>query len=115
MALDDRPQPPVETAAQRHARDLTQRRGDWQLDGSGNLVYVAPGTLGGRNNREFDRRGGDHYYTYDVNGNPVDNYDANGRNDRLYVDRKTGNSAITGGQHDQLDALDVDDYIGPDV
>lgn len=114
MALDNRPQPPVETAAQRHARDLTQRRGDWQLNGSGDLVYVAPEALGGRNNREINRRGGDHYYTY-VDGTPVDNYDADGRNARLYVDRKTGNSAITGGPHDLLAELDHSDYIGPDV
>lgn len=115
MTLDNRPQPPAETAAARHARDLTQRNGDWQLNASGDLVYVAPAALGGRNNREFNRRGGDHYYTYDANGVAVDNYDANGRNDRLYVNRLNGNSAITGGQHALLNELDHDDYIGPDA
>lgn len=115
MALDSRPQPPTESAAQRKARDINQRRGDWQLNASGNLVYVAPNSTGGRTDREILRRGGDVYYTNDANGNPVRNVDANGRNDRIYVDRKTGNSAVTGGQHDLLDELDHSDYIGPDA
>jgi hypothetical protein len=106
MALDNRPQPPTETAAQRHARDFEQRNGDWQLNNAGDLVYVGPNTTGGRNDREVLRRGGDVYYTYDVNGNPVPNYDVNGRNEREYVNYETGDSAHTGaGKSDRFDAL----------
>ena len=106
MTLENRPQPPTETASQRYARDYSQRNGDWQNNADGDLVYVAPNSLGGRNDREILRRGGDVYYTYDVNGNPVPNYDVNGRNERIYVDYETGDSAVDGaGKSDRFDAL----------
>lgn len=96
MAMLNRPQPPVETPAQRYARDVDQRRGDWQLNNDGDLVYVAPGSTGGRNDREYLRRGGDVYYTYEVDGTPVRELDVNGRNEREYVDYATGDSAVAG-------------------
>lgn len=105
MAMLNRPQPPVETAAQRYARDVTQQRGDWQLNGSGDLVYVAPASAGGRTYRDQSQRGGDVYYTYDVNGDPVRNVDADGRNAREYVNRTTGVSANGAGPHDLWDEL----------
>lgn len=106
MALDNRPQPPAETAAQRHARDYSQRNGDWQNDANGDLVYVEANATGGRNDREVLRRGGDVYYTYDANGLPVPNYDENGRNEREYVNYETGDSAHTGaGVSDRFAAL----------
>lgn len=105
MALDDRPQPPAESAAARYARDVSQRRGDWQNDANGDLVYVGPTAVGGRTNREITRRGGDHYYTYDVNGVATAHYDADGRNAREYVNEQTGVSAITGTEHEEFDAL----------
>jgi hypothetical protein len=99
-------QPPAETAAQRWARDVSQQQGDWQHDGSGNLVYSAPDSGNGRRNRTINQRGGDVYYTYDVNGNPVANLDVNGRNEREFVDYETGDSAHTGaGKSDRYDAL----------
>lgn len=99
-------QPPTETAAQRYARDVSQQQGDWQGNEEGNLVYKAPTAAGGRVNREFLQRGGDVYYTYDNNGEPVRNLDVNGRNEREYVNYETGDSAVQGaGKSDRFDAL----------
>jgi hypothetical protein len=99
-------QPPTETAAQRYARDVAMQQGDWQQNGSGDLVYVAPSSTGGRIDREFLKRGGDVYYTYDVNGNPVRQLDVNGRNEREYVNYETGDSAVAGaGKSDRFDEL----------
>jgi hypothetical protein len=51
-------------------------------------------------------RGGDNYYTYDVDGNPVPALDVNGRNEREYVDYDTGDSAVAGaGKSDRYDEL----------
>lgn len=95
-------QPPSETPAQRYARDVSQRQGDWQGNAEGALVYDADGRI----DRDFGQRGGDVYYTYDVNGNPVPNLDVNGRNERIYVDEATGDSAVAGaGKSDRFDAL----------
>ena len=95
-------QPPSETPAQRYARDVSQRRGDWQGNTEGGLVYDADGRV----DREFLQRGGDVYYTYDVNGEPVRNVDVNGRNERIYVDYATGDSAVlNAGKSDRYDAL----------
>src|SRR5690242_8708736 len=94
-------QPPSETPAQRYARDVSQRQGDWQGNEDGNLVYDADGRI----DRDFLQRGGDVYYTYDVDGNPVPQYDVNGRNERIYVDEATGDSAVSGaGKSDRFDA-----------
>ena len=99
-------QPPAETPAQRYARDVSQRRGDWQGNAQGNLAYVAPGSTGGRIDREYLRRGGDIYYTYDINKKPVAALDVNGRNEREYVDYATGDSAVAGaGKADVFDEL----------
>lgn len=99
-------QPPTETAAQRYARDVSQRQGDWQGNQEGNLVYVAAGSTGGRTDREFLKRGGDVYYTYDSNGEPVRHLDVNGRNEREYVNYETGDSAVQGaGKSERFDAL----------
>jgi hypothetical protein len=106
MALFNRPQPAAESAAARYARDVNQRNGDWQLNGSGDLVYVGPSATGGRIDREYLRRGGDIYFTYDVNGQPVAHLDVNGRNEREYVDYNTGDSAVAGaGKSDRFDEL----------
>jgi len=95
-------QPPVETAAQRYARDYGQQRGDWQGNEEGNLTYVA----NGRVNRTLLQRGGDVYYTYDENGQPVENLDENGRNEREYVNYVTGDSAVQGaGKSERYDEL----------
>lgn len=95
-------QPPAETAAQRYARDVSQRRGDWQGSEEGNLVYDADGRI----DREFLQRGGDVYYTYDSNGEPVAHYDTNGRNERIYVNYATGDSAVqNAGKSERYDDL----------
>lgn len=95
-------QPPSESAAQRYARDVSQRRGDWQGNEEGDLVYDADGRI----DREFLQRGGDVYYTYDVNDKPVAHLDVNGRNERQYVNYATGDSAIQGaGKSERFDAL----------
>jgi hypothetical protein len=99
-------QPPTETPAERYARDYSQIQGDWQHDGSGNLVYTAAGAAGARLDRTLMHRGGDNYYTYDVDGNPVPALDVNGRNEREYVDYDTGESAVAGaGKSDRYDEL----------
>jgi hypothetical protein len=99
-------QPPAETAAARYARDVNQRRGDWQGDEEGNLTYVAPGSTGGRIDREYLERGGDVYYTYDGSGDPVRHLDVNGRNEREYVNEATGDSAVAGaGKSERFDEL----------
>lgn len=95
-------QPPAETAAQRYARDVSQRQGDWQNDVNGDLVYDADGRI----DRDLLQRGGDVYYTYDVDGQPVPQYDVNGRNERIYVNDATGDSAVSGaGVSDRWTAL----------
>lgn len=53
----------------------------------------------GRFDRDVANRGGDTSYTYDVNGNPVANYAADGRNEREFYAR----------QDDRNDRL----YVGP--
>jgi len=115
MALMDRPQPVAETPAQRYARDVSQQRGDWQVDVNGDLVYVAPTSpQGGRTNRDLLRRGGDVYYTYDADGNPVRNVDADGRNARIYTDYTTGVSATGAGPHDLYPELRHDAVLDAD-
>jgi hypothetical protein len=99
-------QPPAETAAQRYARDVSQMRGDWQNDEDGDLVYVAPSATGGRIDREFLKRGGDHDYHYDEDGVATEVYHANGRNERIYVNYETGDSAVSGaGEFAHFDEL----------
>lgn len=99
-------QPPAESAAARYARDVNQRRGDWQNNAQGDLVYVAPSATGGRVDREYLRRGGDVYYTYDANKRPVRQVDVNGRNEREYVNFADGDSAVAGaGKSDLYDEL----------
>ena len=99
-------QPTPETPAQRYARDVSQMQGDWQHDGNGNLVYTASGASGARIDRTYMQRGGDVYYTYDGNGDPVVSLDVNGRNEREYVDYDTGDSAVAGaGKSDRYDEL----------
>ena len=96
------PAPAPETAAQRYARDVNQRLGDWQQDVNGDLVYVGPSATGGRIDREYLKRGGDVYYTDDG----VRHLDVNGRNEREYVDYATGDSAVAGaGKSDRFDEL----------
>lgn len=94
--------PAAETAAQRHARDLAARRGDnngatltngeWVPNADGELDYVSATAAGGRNDREYDDRRGDHYL--DENGDMQ--YDEDGRNSREYANRTTLVSAING-------------------
>lgn len=106
MTLLTRPQPPSETPAQRYARDYSLQQGDWQNDVSGNLVYNAPDANNGRRRRTIGLRGGDVYYTYDVNSDPVYHLDVNGRNEREYVDYATGDSAVAGaGKSERYDEL----------
>lgn len=93
MALMTRPQPPAESPEERYDRDYSMQQGDWQNDVNGNLVYSAPDTGNGRRNRTVNLRGGDIYYTYDVDGNPVEQLDEDGRNQREYVDYDTGVTA----------------------
>ena len=85
-------QPPSETPAQRYARDVSQRQGDWQGNTEGALTYDSDGRI----DRDLGQRGGDVYYTYDGAGKPVPNLDVNGRNERIYVDYATGDSAVAG-------------------
>lgn len=94
--------PAPETSAQRHARDLAARRGDnngaalvdgeWVPNADGELDYIAAGADGGRNDREYDERRGDHYL--DEDGDMQ--YDADGRNSREYANRTTLVSAVNG-------------------
>lgn len=94
--------PAAETPAQRHARDLAARVGDnngatltageWVPNADGELDFVAAGAAGGRNDREYDDRGGDHYLDEDG----VMQYDEDGRNSREYANRTTLVSAING-------------------
>lgn len=93
----------AETAAQRYARDVATRGGDVKYTytsangGTNNVVAkttVATDAAGGRNDREYDKRGGDVGYTYDVNGQPVKAVNDNGRNEREYVNKANGTSAL---------------------
>lgn len=88
----------TETAAQRYARDVTNRGGDvkytYDVNGDPVKATVAASAAGGRNDRDYDKRGDDLYYTYDVNGNPVLNANDNGRNEREYVNAANGTSAL---------------------
>lgn len=81
MAINWGPVVGAETAAQRFTRDVDLRGGEVQGVEEGAQTLVADG----RNDREFDKRGDDLGYTYDVNGKPVPSVDANGRNEREYV------------------------------
>lgn len=111
MAMLNRPVVPSESPDARYARDAEQQRGDWNQDANGNLVYVAPTSDGGRLNRTQDQRGGDVYYTYDAEGEPVRNVDEDGRNAREYVDYTTGVSANGAGPHDLYPELRKDPVL----
>lgn len=106
----------AETAAQRYARDVAQRGGDVKVsyDAEGNPVFtlVAATATGGRTDRDYLKRGGDVYYTYDENGEPVRNVDANGRNEREYVNYANGDSAVQGaGKYHAYDALKANSSV----
>lgn len=94
--------PAPETPAERFERDVEQRRGDnngatldmttgkWTANANGKLAYVAADALGGRTDREFAHRRGDHYLDEDG----VMQYDVDGRNSREYADKSTLVSAV---------------------
>lgn len=111
MAMLERVQPPAESPAQRYARDAEQQRGDWNQNEAGDLVYVEPTSEGGRLNRTEMQRGGDVYYTYDAEGNPVRNVDEDGRDAREYVDYESGVSANGAGPHDLYPELRRDPVL----
>lgn len=107
---------PVENAAGRENRDLEQigvenkytevEGGSVRDYSSATASTVASTATGGRKNRDVSQRLGDDKLAY----NPADwrsptlTTDPDGRNDREYVDRTTGNSAITGAKADDFDA-----------
>ena len=102
---------PVETPAQRETRDwetlgpddhYTAQNGFVRDYSAGVLSQNAFNATGGRKNRDITLRGGDDKLAYNPADwrNPTVTQDADGRNDREYVDRTTGNSAITGAQED---------------
>ena len=93
-------QPASETAAQRYARDVETRGGDWSratLSAGADPTWTPTGDselvldADGRIDREYLRRGGDFY----LDGAGDTQYDADGRNDREYADGATLVSAIT--------------------
>lgn len=92
--------PAAETPAERFARDVEARRGDnngadlvngeWVAHEDGELDYVGPNATGGRTDREYLQRRGDHWA--DEDGELQ--YDEDGRNSREYADRETLVSAV---------------------
>jgi hypothetical protein len=91
----------LEDTASRKNRDLDQRGGEWNvksgtldgnLDPTDNLTLVAAG----REDREFNSRGGDVTYSGKILAPGAPKYDADGRNARLYADRTTLVSHLTG-------------------
>jgi hypothetical protein len=91
----------LETPTQRKARDLDARKGEWNvktgtlakgLDPVANLTNATTG----RNDREFNSRGGDVTYVGKLLAPGAPKYDADGRNGRLYADPDSKVSAMTG-------------------
>jgi len=99
---------PVEGVASRLDRDLENRGGDIQATPTGTRTGWTGLTLvvDGRNEREYNQRGGD-WYQVNATGEGWSelDYDPDGRNSREYADKFTLVSALTGKRYEDADSL----------
>lgn len=99
---------PVEGVASRLNRDLENRGGDVQATPTGTQTGWTGLTLDadGRNDREYDQRGGDFYQVNaDGEGWSELDYDPDGRNSREYADKLTLVSELTNKRYADADSL----------